>query len=261
MNTPKILLLDIETSPIEAYVWGLWENNVAINQIKKDWFVLSWAAKWLGNKEIIQMDQRDSKDVSNDKTLLTGIWHLLSKANIVVTQNGKKFDIPKLNARFIIHGLKPPSSFQHIDTRRLAKKHFGFTSNSLEYMAEALDLKHKKLKHKKFPGQELWTECLNGNQTAWKEMAKYNKYDVLTLEDLYKTLIPWDNTINFNVYYGDTGAVCTCGSKSFSFNGYSYTKTGKFQRYECKACGSELKARQNLIPKATLKTLKIGTSR
>ena len=207
------------------------------------------------------MDQRKEKDVSKDRFIMSQMWQLLDQADVVVTQNGKKFDIPKLNARFVLNGMKPPSSYQQIDTRKLAKKYFGFTSNSLEYMAEALNLKHKKLKHKKFPGQELWTECLKGNKEAWKEMAVYNKHDVLTLEDLYKKLIPWDNTINFNVYYGNKDATCTCGSKDFVNNGFSYTKTGKYQRYECKECGSELRARQNLVTKDLLKTLKVGTNR
>jgi hypothetical protein len=29
---PKVLIYDIETAPIVAHVWGLWENNVGLNQ-------------------------------------------------------------------------------------------------------------------------------------------------------------------------------------------------------------------------------------
>ena len=46
----NILLLDIETSPVVAWVWGLRDQNVGLNMIKEDWYVLSWAAKWLGDK-------------------------------------------------------------------------------------------------------------------------------------------------------------------------------------------------------------------
>lgn len=254
MKEPKILLLDIETSPIEAFVWQLWDVNVALNQIKKDWKIISWAAKWAGKKKIYQEDVRNQ----SERQVLAKMWKLLDDCDIVVTQNGKKFDVPKLNARFIINDMKPPSSFQHIDTRRLAKKHFGFTSTSLEYMADALKLKHKKLKHKKYPGQELWTECLKGNKSAWKEMARYNKWDVLALEDLYNRLKPWDSSINFNVYYGSDDALCTCGNSKFSKNGYNYTPTGKFQRFQCKNCGRELRARQNLNKN---KKMLVGTKR
>lgn len=240
---PKILIIDIETSPIEAYVWGLWDNNVALNQITKDWKIISWAAKWLDEKKVIQYDLSGGLDESD---ILCKLWWLLNEADIVIGQNSKQFDVKKINARFIEYKMKPPASFQQIDTRLLAKKYFGFTANSLEYMSDKLCDKYKKLKHKKFPGMELWTECLKGNKKAWKAMAEYNIFDVLATEELYKKLAPWGVGINFNVYYGDEDAQCTCGSTEFRKNGYAYSATGKFQRFECKKCGAELKSRQNL---------------
>jgi len=239
---PKILIVDIETSPIEAYVWGLWDNNVSLNQIVKDWQIISFAAKWLDEKEVIQVDVSRQ----TERRLLNHLWQLLDEADIVIGQNSKQFDIKKINARFIQHKMTPPSSFQQIDTKLLAKKYFGFTSNSLEYMSDKLCKKYKKLKHKKFPGMELWTECLKGNKAAWKAMAEYNIFDVLATEELYKKLAPWGTGINFNVYYGDEDAKCTCGSTDFRKNGYMYTSVGKFQRYYCKKCGAELRTRQNL---------------
>ena len=262
MSDPKVLFLDIETKPMQVSVWGLQHNDfISVDQIIQDWSVLSWAAKWRGSSKVLQQDLRAQKTYDNDRPILGDMWELLNEADIVVTQNGKKFDIPKLNSRFVINGMKPPSSFQHIDTRALAKKHFGFTSNSLEYLSEKLCKKYRKLKHKKFPGRELWVECLKGNQAAWKEMARYNKHDVLTLEELYQALAPWDNAVNFNVYYGDAGAKCTCGSTKFKKNGYAYTSTGKYQRYACKSCGSELKARTNLVDKEVRETMLRGTKR
>src|ERR1700676_4487680 len=126
VKKPKILLLDIETIPILAYVWGLWENNVGLSQIERDWSILSWSAKWLDSNKIMYQDQRNVKDISNDKKLLQGIWNLIDQADILITQNGKSFDIKKLNARFIMNGMKPPSGFKHIDTKRLANKYFAF---------------------------------------------------------------------------------------------------------------------------------------
>lgn len=249
---PKILIIDIETRPIEAYVWQLWDQNVGLNQIKKDWSIMCFAAKWLDKKQVMFYDTQKLSEIY----MVRLAWHLLDEADIVVTQNGKAFDIKKLNARFIRFGMKPPSSFQQIDTKRLAKKYFGFTSNSLEYMSDKLNTKYRKLKHDKFPGQELWTECLKGNKQAWKEMKKYNIHDVLATEELYKRLIPWDNSINFNVYYGDKGAVCTCGSTEFRRNGYAYTSTGKYQRFYCQNCRSELKSKQNVLGKQVLRGTK-----
>lgn len=258
---PRILLLDIETSPIIGYVWSIWEQNVGLNQINKDWHVLSWAAKWLDEKKVMYQDQRDAPKIENDKELLRGIWHLLDEADIVITQNGKAFDIKKLNARFVINRLKPPSSFKQIDTKLLAKKHFSFTSNKLEYMADKLCTKYKKLKHHKFEGFELWKQCLAGNIDAWNEMEKYNKHDVLALEELYNKLSAWDTSINFSIYSSDLERKCSCGSKAFIKRGFFYTGAGKYQRYKCRKCGAETRSGNNQLSTAKRKSLRRGVIR
>jgi hypothetical protein len=260
MSKPKALLVDIETAPILGYVWGLWENNVALNQIKSDWHLLSWAAKWLGEpaSKIRYEDQRNAKNIEDDSKLLKGIWKLVDEADILITQNGKQFDAKKLNARFILNGFKPPSPVKHIDTKIIAKKHFGFTSNKLEYMSQKLCTKYQKLSQRKFAGFELWTECLKGNKDAWNEMEKYNKYDVLSLEELYTKLAPWDKTIDFNLYSDKDEVVCNCGSKNFESRGFAYTTSGKFARYRCKDCGKWTRGNTNFFSKAKRKFLVKG---
>lgn len=256
---PKILLLDIETAPILAYVWGLWENNVALNQIKSDWYVLSWSAKWLHDPadKIMYMDQRKAKNIEDDKAILQKMWELMDEADVIIGQNHKSFDLKKLNARFLIHGMQPPSSYRTIDTKVLAQKHFGFTSNKLEYMTSKLNKKYTKLKHDDFSGFELWKQCLAGNMKAWKSMEKYNKYDVLALEELYLRIAPWGTGINMNVYHEDFDNVCnSCGGKHFTSKGYAYTNAGKFKRLKCTSCGCEHKVSENLFTKEKKKALK-----
>ena len=206
--------------------------------IKKDWFILSWSAKWLGEKAIMYADQRRAKLIADDKKLLKGIWKLLNKADIIITQNGIKFDIKKLNARFLLNGFKPPNSFRHIDTYKIAKKHFALTSSRLEYMTDKICKKNKKTKSKKFPGFELWKQCLKGNVAAFKEMEKYNRMDVLSLEELYHALIPWDSSLDFSSYYNKL--TCSCGSQHFQSRGYRYSNGGKKRRMQCNDCGKEL---------------------
>lgn len=249
----KVLLFDIETCPIIAHVWGLWENNVALNQVQEDWHMLSWAAKWLEpgpyaktDKDVMYEDLRGKK-LTNEKALLRSIWKLLDKADVVITQNGKRFDRRKLNAKFLEYGLGKPSSFKHIDTKVLAKTHFDLPSYRLEYMTEKFCKKWKKLKHKKFPGHEMWNAVMADNKTAWNEMEKYNKHDVLSLEELYHVFAPWDNTINWSVYEENAVNICQCGCKKFKANGHDYTKKGKFQRFKCKRCGREMKSSKNLF--------------
>jgi len=251
MSKPKvnILILDIETSPIISYTWGLFDQNVGLNQVLQDWNILSYAAKILGEDKIYYADQSKAKDIHNDKTLLEGLWKLLDKADIVIGQNSVGFDVKKIKSRMIIHGMKPPSGFKQIDTMLIAKKHFNFTSNKLEYLSKTLCAKHKKLTHKKFAGFELWKECLKGNKAAWAEMKTYNIADVLSTEELYLKLQPFDNSLNYNLYTDTESTICSCGSTDFHKNGYAYTSMGKFQRYSCKHCNAEVRGKNNLFSK------------
>lgn len=254
---PKVLLVDIETAPILAYVWSIWDQNVGLNQIKNDWFILSWAAKWLGEKEVMYADSRNEADIENDKPILEKVWKLLDEADIVIWQNGKQFDHKKLNSRFLMNDMKPPSPYRQIDTLEISKRHFSNTSNKLEYLTDKLCVKYKKLKHKKFPGFEMWSECLKRNKDAWKQMERYNKYDVLSLEELYTKLQAWDQSINFKTYAPGSTATCNCGStRPLDNRGWAYTNLGKYRRYKCRDCGANLRDRVNLLDIDTRKALK-----
>lgn len=262
LKKPKVLVLDIETSPLISYTWGTFDQNIALNQIHTDWTILSWAAKWLGSPadEVMYMDQRKNPhNPANEKTILKTLWKLLDEADIVLGQNSKKFDTKKINARFIIHGFKPPSSYRQLDTLQMAKRHFSFTSNKLEYMTKKLCTKYTKLNHAKFSGFELWKACLAGNKEAWAEMEAYNKHDVLATEELYLKLSAWDVGVGFSTYSDAEETTCNCGHDSFVKNGFYYNNTGKYQRYQCKACGAESRDRENLIPLARRKALRTRT--
>lgn len=257
---PKILLIDIETAPILGYVWGLFDQNVGLNQIHTDWHLLSWAAKWYGEDKMMYMDQRKAKDLENEKVILEGIWKLLDEADIVIGHNSKKFDVKKLNARFVIHKMQPPSPFRQIDTLAIARKHFAMTSNKLEYLADKLGCTLKKMKTKIFPGFELWKQCLAKNQDAFKEMELYNKRDVDVLEEVYEKLIPWDSSINFAVY-NDGKHICSCGSTHLIKKGISASNSGLFQRYKCKSCGKSFQDKLNELPLEARKEMKKVSSR
>lgn len=248
---PKVLLLDIETKPMLAYIWSLYQDGVALNQLESDWSILSFAAKWYGDppSKVIYHDVSKQRDLDDDTALLKKLWKLLDEADVVVTQNGISFDKKKIFARFAIHGMKPPSPVKMVDTKVIAKKTFGFTSNRLEYLSDKLNKKYKKLKHEKFSGFELWRECLAKNPEAWAEMRKYNMYDVLALEELYEKLAPWDASVNFALYTEDNTPLCSCGSTEFTKRGYYFTATGKFQRYQCVECGAWTRSRENKFDK------------
>lgn len=250
------MFLDIETSPIKAHVWRLYDQNVGLNQIVEDWIILSWSAKWSDSKTIYYEDLRGVVKKRKDKKIMKSLWKLLDKADIVIHQNGKKFDIPKINTRFVINGMNPPSSFRQIDLRDITKRNFSFTSGKLEYLTNTLNKKYKKQKHNEFAGHDLWMECYErDNLKAWKEMEKYNKYDVLALEETYNILRSWDNSINFNVYYESDDNHCDCGSHRVVNDGFQYSNTGKFQRFRCQGCKKRWVSKRNLLGNEKRRTM------
>jgi DNA polymerase elongation subunit (family B) len=238
MSGPKVLVFDIETSKILAAIWAPGKQYVRPNQIRRDWALMCWAAKWLGEKEIFSMDNRKN-EITDDKKICLGLSEMLDEADIVITKNGQKFDIKKLVWRMMVHKIKPFSPVQHIDTERLIRGSAAPSSTKLEFLNEALELEHQKSRHVKFPGDTLWDECEAGNKAAWDEMVKYNKKDVLATEDLYERIQPYSpQRVKFNLYRADSQYWCNCGSDDLVKKGFVYTKSGKFQQFRCKGCGS-----------------------
>ena len=251
----KILFLDIETSPSLAYVWKFWQENVSPKQVKENSQVLSVAWKWLGEKDVYYAEARKG----NDKKVIRAIHAALEEADIVVAHNAKKFDIPVINARALVNGFGPPAPYKIVDTLLEARKTFRFGQNSLEFLANYLGCTPKQ-SHRKFPGFELWKECLLGNAEAWQEMKEYNIQDVLTLEEVYFKLRPWmTRHPNVAIYNEGSKTVCDkCGSEHIQFRGYYKTNVSKFKRFRCNDCGSWGRLRKNELDQEVKDNLGVG---
>lgn len=241
---PKILVFDIETAPNLAYVWGKYEQDVI--DFENEWYVLCWCAKWLDEKKIHSSKLNDyklfKKDKQNDYEVVKALWYLLDEADVVIAHNGDRFDIKKINARFIYHGFNPPTDYKSIDTLKVAKKHFSFNSNKLDEIGKLLDV-GQKVKH---AGFSTWLGCMNGNKKDWDLMLKYNKQDVKLLEKVYYKLRPWiTNHPNMNLLNNTIRNCPNCGSDKLQKNGFRITKTNKYQRYKCINCGTNCQTKYN----------------
>lgn len=247
---PKILVLDIETAPMKAFVYGLFKQNIPLKAIDKDWFMFSFAAKWVGKDKIYYADTRKRKNVCDDSIVCKQLHELVSQADIIVGHNSDSFDIKKYNTRFIKHGLDPVEYSQTIDTLKIARKYFKFTSNKLDYIAQFLGIEGK-YKSRKYEGMDLWTACYDKNMEAFEEMEIYNKQDVVVTEKVFDKLKTWHAPLNFQAYMQEF--LCICGSKLFKKDGVRYTKQSAFQRYRCCECGKNFTGKDNLISKNTRK--------
>lgn len=237
---PKILVIDIETSPNMAHVWSLWNVNVGLNQLLESGEVICFAAKWVGQKKVLfYSNHHDGHDV-----MIQAAHDLLTEADIVVHYNGKRFDIPHLNREFLEAGLEPPAPYAQVDLFQTAKKTFRFPSNKLDYIAQTLNI-GAKTSH---AGHQLWLDCLAGKNEAWKTMRQYNKHDVELTERLYDKLLPWIHPHpNVNLYSSHPEDNCgNCGSEDLTLQGKAYTTLGIFQRYKCGSCGKWSRGKHKL---------------
>lgn len=241
---PRVLIFDVETSPNLAFVWGKYEQDVI--DFEKEWYMMSFAYKWLDEKKtrVLALPDFDGykNDKSNDKDLVWELWRLFSEADIIIAHNGDKFDIRKSNAKFLEHSYGPPSPYKTIDTLKIARRHFALNSNKLDDLGKILEV-GEKMKH---PGFALWKGCMDGNRADWKLMKDYNKQDVILLENIYLKLRPWHPSHPNMGNYGDTEACPKCGDGPLHKNGVRRTQTTQYQQYLCSNCGGYVRGTEKI---------------
>ncbi len=249
MDSPKILLFDLETAPNLAYIWRLYSEVTSMKMVKDNWYVLCWSAKWLGSKEIMSEGlYSNSKD---DSKIMKKLWKLFDEADIVMAHNAVKFDCKKSNARFIANGMLPPSPYKVIDTLKVARKHFSFMSNRLGDLGQFLKLGNKL----ETGGFELWEKCMAGDLKAWNKMVRYCNQDVKLLEKVYLKLRPYMNNHPNAGMYLDRAVCPTCGSNSIQYHGVGFTNAYKYKRFQCNKCGSWGRDTNNLLENKTKRSL------
>lgn len=234
---PNILLLDIETAPMEVYVWGLYKQRIPHNNIIKDWFMLSWSAKWLYDDNVMSavVTPKDALK-RHDGGILSELWALLDKADIVIGHNLDRYDDRKIKARFLDNGMQPPTPYRTVDTLKVARREFALSSYKQDYITKHFKL-HEKIDTSALGGFDLWKRCVNGDADALQLMVSYNRQDVRGLEDVYLMLRPYiKNHPNLGVMMDET--VCpNCGSDGLiDTDSYYHTTANKFKVFRCCNC-------------------------
>lgn len=240
----KTLILDIETSPHLAYVWGLFNQDVGLHKLIESGTVISFAAKWLGDKDIFFFsDYHDGHD-----SMVEAAFNLVNEADIIIHYNGRAFDMKHLNTAFLTGGFGVPAPYKEIDLLQVVRSRFKLASNKLDYVAQVLGV-GSKTKH---AGFEMWRDCMTGNDAdkaaAWKMMKKYNKQDVNIIELVYLELYPWisNHPVTGIVMNPEVPTCFKCGSDNLREDGVESTGTYIYPRYQCETCGTWVKGTTNL---------------
>jgi DNA polymerase elongation subunit (family B) len=240
---PKIVFWDIETSGIVATTWNLYPESISHENMIQDWFMLCVAWKELGGKmqtvSLLDDKKRFKKDCTDDYHVVKTIRDALEDVDILVHQNGDRFDMRMLTTRLMYHNLPPLPKLQTIDTLKEIKRVSRNTSNRLDYIGKWL-LGVGKMETPK----GTWLKAMNGDEKALKLMLSYNVKDVELLERVYhRTKKYYKTSPHLGALMGkDKNHSCPkCGSTHFdpSHNKIRYTASGnkKIQR-QCSKCHS-----------------------
>lgn len=246
---PKILCIDIETFPIEFWGWSMFNNNFSPKQIKRDWSLMSFAAEWLDDGESFYMDQRNVRDVFDDRKQAAALHKLLNAADLILARNGKKFDLRKIKARLAILGFPPISPVAVIDPMLLNRDEFAFTSHKLEYTTGVLVPELRKYDHANFPGFDLWIACMQNLPGAWDECEQYNRQDVVAMKAEYMKLRGWyGRHPNIAVYYEKDGSEYRCNkcghNEMVPQDSPARTQIGTYLLLQCTQCGGHSRGRK-----------------
>ena len=238
----RTLIFDIETSPMVAYMWRLWDKLTSMDFVIEDGRILCWAAKWLDEDDVYFASEWEH----GQEGMLQGLWDLMDEADVLVAHNGDRFDRPWVNGQFLKYGIEPPSPCFMVDTWKVAKKMFTLPSNRLDALAKLLEVGEKL----ETGGFQLWKDVLAGDPGAQQVMEDYNIRDITVLEDVYLCLRPWiQNHPNVSDPGVNTPTCPTCGSDHLNRRGYAKTRSGVYQRYRCMDCGGWSRTRYTEVEK------------
>lgn len=207
-------------------------------------YVLCIGYKWAHEKEVrlIRIDQTKEgrKNKTDDTGVLKAFERVFSDADVVVHHFGEYFDIPFLQTRRLMKGLKPMPVVAQVDTWRIAKKRLKFHSNRLAAIISALKCPYAKTELK----GDIWIEAMAGAKKALDYVVKHCKYDVLSLEWVYNKLKSvWDR--HPKMFFSANDRTCPqCGKLAGHSKGIRACQANRYTRMVCTACGFNWKGRK-----------------
>lgn len=226
----KILTLDIEWRPMLSYHWGMWDQNIGMTQIVDDGGLMCFAAKWLGSDEVVFYGEFTH---GHEETVKKA-HELLSEADVLVSYNGDRYDIRRLNQEFMLAGMAPPRPYKSIDLIKTNKNRFDLPSRKLDFIAQRAGVGAKVVNS----GFQLWIDCMNDDPEAWRQMEEYNRQDVVVTEGTYLRLLPWLTNAPHIGMWSAKGDVCPyCGSSDIISDGMAHTNVQSYVMFNCKSCG------------------------
>ncbi len=122
----RIVVLDIETSSLEADAGILVGAGLLPEK---------GMGEYLGVRRTVE-----------EKSVLVRLLSRLSKYDVIITWNGRGFDLPYLTTRLLSHGLdpRPLMGKRHIDLNEIVKSRLRLTFTYLDHVCDFFGIARKK---------------------------------------------------------------------------------------------------------------------
>lgn len=235
---PKILFFDIETAPLQAWVWQCGKQYVGHKQLVKNhnsWGIICITYCWDDGEPAKHISW--GYEAQDTRHVIEEFDHIASGADVVIGKNSDHFDIPMINAQRMLQGLSgnPTWALATDDLQKQMKKYFRMPSQSLDYYSEQLGLGGKI----KMEMQD-WIDIVEKNDPAkLAKMLHYGEKDVEDTRTLWHYLSEhFDSKFNTARWAGKH--ICKhadCGSEDIQFKYQKYVGLSEYNIYMCATCG------------------------
>ena len=236
-GVPKILIYDIETSPLQAWIWRPGDQVVRHGQLVKGEFdnynIICIAYAWLSGGPVKELHW--DKKTHSSKKMIEEFDKIIRSADHSIGKNSDRFDVKMINTQRLLHNLPPMPEWlgSGDDLEKQMRKYFSLPSQSLDYISNMLGLGGKM----KMEMQD-WIDIVTRAPNADKQLAKmikYGKKDVSDTRAIIKKVWPHVKPkLNMSVF---TGAfVCKlCGSNNLHQDGFTRRTTGDYPKFHCRS--------------------------
>jgi DNA polymerase elongation subunit (family B) len=156
-------------------------------------FLCGSVADHFGNVTTISVATHPGKNVLDDGPAVKAYAELLSQFDILVSWNGKLFDVPRINARLAYHGLPLLYPRMHIDAMYLAKgSMFNIGRKSLANAEAFFEAKNGKTPL----SPRIWDKADHGDDEEFDTIVRHCEADVLVLREIFDKLKAGVSTIH-----------------------------------------------------------------
>ena len=128
---------------------------------------------------------RKGPDITNDRELVKAYCEALEEYDVIVSWNGKLFDIPILQSRLTFHGLPILRPQMHVDLMYYATGQFNrLGRRSLQNVSEYFEVSNAKTPLK----VRQWDGAMAGKEEEYEKIVEHCDADVLVTRDVFQVL-------------------------------------------------------------------------